>query len=215
PAGQSRRSPRPIESRHDLRPRHARALASRSRADLPQSRHGRRAAAPRAPETAGAPRRDRAVAVALHAARAQRREPGPRAGGSFVGARPQDLVFVPNVTVGINAVLASVPLTAGDEVLITELAYGAVKIAAKAYCDRAGAPGTTVSCAHPIRDSGDIVEAIVRALSPRTKIVVLDHVPPQTRLVLPVAAVAAECRRRGVAVLVDGAHVPGSRHLDI
>ena len=133
----------------------------------------------------------------------------------FVGARPQDLVFVPNVTVGMNTVLASVPLSAGDEMLITELAYGAVKIAAKFYCERAGATLTTVSVTHPIRDSGDIVEAMVRALSPRTRIVVLDHVTAQTALVLPVAAVAAECRRRGVPVLVDGAHVPGSRQLDI
>jgi isopenicillin-N epimerase len=66
-----------------------------------------------------------------------------------------------------------------------------------------------------MREAGDVVEPIVRALTPRTKLVVIDHVAAQTALVLPVAAVAAECRARGVPVLVDGAHVPGSRPLDI
>ena len=80
---------------------------------------------------------------------------------------------------------------------------------------RSGATLRTVHIAYPIRDAGDVVEPIVRALTPRTKLVVIDHVTAQTALVLPVAAIAAECRARGVPVLVDGAHVPGSRPLDI
>jgi len=133
----------------------------------------------------------------------------------FLGARPDDMVFVPNVTVGINAVLGSLPLAPGDEVVVTELAYGAVKLTARTFCERAGATLKTVGIDMPIRDSGDVVAAIVEALSPRTTLVVVDHVSAQTALVLPVAAVAAECRRRGVAVLVDGAHAPGSRPVDI
>ncbi len=134
---------------------------------------------------------------------------------AFLGVRPDDIVFVPNVTNGINAVLGSAPLASGDEMVITELAYGAVKLAAKAYCDRAGATLKIASIEFPVRDGGDIVEAIVREFTPRTKLVVVSHVTAQTALVLPVAAIAAECRRRGVAVLVDGAHAPGSRPVDI
>jgi isopenicillin-N epimerase len=134
---------------------------------------------------------------------------------AFLHVQPGDLVFVPNVTNGINAVLGSAPLARGDEVVITELAYGAVKLAAKAYCDRAGATVKIAAIDFPVRDSGDVVDAIVRELTPRTKLVVVDHVTAQTALVLPVAAVAGECRRRGVPVLVDGAHAPGSRMVDI
>lgn len=133
----------------------------------------------------------------------------------FVGVRPEDLVFVPNVTTGINAVLGSVPLANGDEMVVTDLAYGAVKLAAKAHADRAGATLQVAAVDFPPRDSGQVVEAIVRAISPRTKLVVVDHVTAQTALVLPVAAIAAECRRRGVPILVDGAHAPGSRAVDI
>jgi isopenicillin-N epimerase len=134
---------------------------------------------------------------------------------AFVGSRPDDLVFVPNVTTGLNAVLGSVPLSAGDEVVITDLTYGAVALAAAAVCDRAGATLRTVRIEYPVRAAGDVVEPIVRALTPKAKLVIVDHVTAQTALVLPVAAVAAECRARGVPVLVDGAHVPGTRPLDI
>jgi isopenicillin-N epimerase len=134
---------------------------------------------------------------------------------AFLGSRPDDLVFVPNVTTGLNAVLGSLPLCAGDEVVITDLAYGAIALAAGFVGGRAGATLRTVHLEYPMRDAGDVVEPIVRALTPQTKLVVIDHVTAQTALVLPVAAVAAECHARGIPVLVDGAHVPGARPLDI
>jgi len=134
---------------------------------------------------------------------------------AFVGSRPLDLVFVPNVTAGVYAVLASLPLGPGDEMVITDLAYGAVTLGAGAVCERTGAALRTVHIEYPICDAGDVVEAIVQALSPRTKLVVIDHITAQTALVMPVADIAAECHARGVPVLVDGAHAPGSRPLDI
>jgi isopenicillin-N epimerase len=134
---------------------------------------------------------------------------------AFLGSRPDDLVFVPNVTTGLNAVLGSLPLSPGDEMVITDLTYGAIALATAAVCNRGGATLRTVHLEYPMRDAGDVVEPIVRALTPQTKLVVIDHVTAQTALVLPVAAVAAECRARRVPVLVDGAHVPGSRPLDI
>jgi isopenicillin-N epimerase len=133
----------------------------------------------------------------------------------FVGARPDDLVFVPNVTTGLNAVMGSVSLGPGDELVITDLAYGAVAFAAAAVCERTGATLRTVHLEYPIRTTADVVEPIARALTGRTKLVVVDHVTAQTALVLPVADVAAACRTRGIPVLVDGAHVPGARMLDI
>jgi isopenicillin-N epimerase len=134
---------------------------------------------------------------------------------AFVGARPDDLVFVPNVTTGMNAVLQSLPLRPADEVVITDLAYGAIRFTSEFVCERASATLRTVSIGYPVRDAGDIVESIVRAITPQTKLVVIDHMTAQTALVMPVAAIATECHARGVPVLVDGAHVPGALRLDI
>jgi isopenicillin-N epimerase len=134
---------------------------------------------------------------------------------AFLGANADDLVFVPNVTTGINAVLGSMPLGPGDEVVITDLAYGAVTLAARHFCERAGAALHTVHIEYPVRDASGVIEPIVRALTPQTRLAVIDHVTAQTALVLPVADIAAACRARGVPVLVDGAHAPGSRPIDI
>src|SRR5215510_11901272 len=78
----------------------------------------------------------------------------------FVGAQGDDLVFVPNVTTGMNAVLQSFPLRPSDEVLITDHAYGAIRLAAAAVCERSGATLQTVSIGYPIRDAGDVVASI-------------------------------------------------------
>lgn len=133
----------------------------------------------------------------------------------FVGARSDDLVFVPNVTTGLNAVLGSVPLGPRDEVVITDLAYGAIALTAAAVCERAGATLRTIHLEYPPRSAADIVRPIAEAIASETRLVVIDHVAAQTALVLPVAEVAAECHARGVPVLVDGAHAPGSRRVDI
>lgn len=134
---------------------------------------------------------------------------------AFVGSRPDDLVFVPNVTTGMNAVLGSLPLAPGDEVVITDMAYGAITLTAGAVCERSGAVLRTVRLDYPTSDAAGVVEPIVAALTPQTRLVVIDHVTARTALVLPVAAVAAACHARGVPVLVDGAHAPGAIPLDI
>lgn len=137
-----------------------------------------------------------------------------RSVAGFVGARAEDLVFVTNVTTGMNAVLQSVPLEPSDEMLITDVAYGAVTIAAHAVAQRVGASVRTVSMPFPPSSSG-VVSAIREGLSDRTRLVVIDHVTAMTALVLPVAEIAEVCHARGVPVLVDGAHVPGSIDVDI
>jgi isopenicillin-N epimerase len=98
---------------------------------------------------------------------------------------------------------------------MADLAYGAVTIAARLVTRERGATLRIVEMPYPLRESGEIVDAFVSALTPRTKLVVADHITAQTALVLPVAAIAAACHARGVPVLVDGAHAPGSIAVDI
>ncbi|MCC7010302.1 MAG: aminotransferase class V-fold PLP-dependent enzyme [Acidobacteria bacterium] len=134
---------------------------------------------------------------------------------AFVGADADDLVFVSNVTVGLNAVLQSYDLRPGDEVVVADLAYGAIANAARYAAARAGAAVRTLVMPFPIRDRGVVVAAIRDALGPRTRLLVIDHITAMTALVLPIAEISALCRAAGVPVLVDGAHVPGAIDLDI
>lgn len=133
----------------------------------------------------------------------------------FVGAKGQDLVFVDNATTGVNAVLQSLDLRPGDEILITNLAYGAVANAARFVAERAGARLVTVALPFPLSDKAPLVSAVAEALTPRTRLAILDHITSETALVLPLAEMAAPCRAAGVPVLADGAHAPGAIPLDI
>lgn len=134
---------------------------------------------------------------------------------AFLGSRPDDLVFVPSVTTGTNAVLQSIALERGDEVVISDLAYGAVTLAAEAVVRARHATLRSVVMSHPVRSRDAIVEAFSSALSPRTRLVIVDHVTAQTALVMPVAEIAAVCRAQGIPVLVDGAHAPGALAVNI
>ncbi|HEV8688814.1 MAG TPA: aminotransferase class V-fold PLP-dependent enzyme [Ideonella sp.] len=132
-----------------------------------------------------------------------------------LGTDGDALVFVDNATAGANAVLASFPLAAGDEVLVTNRSYGAVARAAAHHAARAGARIVTAQLPFPVSDAASLLDALERALTPRTRLAVLDHVSPETSLVMPLAEMAALCRARGVAVLADGAHAPGALPVDI
>jgi isopenicillin-N epimerase len=133
----------------------------------------------------------------------------------FLGAAGDGLVFVDNATSAINAVLRSLALQPGDEILIHDQAYGGVLRAAGFIARERGATLTTVSLPFPARDPAAFVAAVERALTPRTRVALLDHVCSETALVLPLAEIAGACRARGIPVLVDGAHAPGAIAVDI
>jgi isopenicillin-N epimerase len=134
---------------------------------------------------------------------------------AFLGSRPEDLVFVPSVTTGTNAVLRSVALERGDEIVIADFAYGAVKLAADVVARERDAAVRTIELPYPVRSRDAVVQAFASALTARTRLVIVDHITAQTALVMPVAEIAAVCRPLGIPVLVDGAHAPGSVAVNI
>ncbi|MEO8836871.1 MAG: aminotransferase class V-fold PLP-dependent enzyme [Caldimonas sp.] len=133
---------------------------------------------------------------------------------AFLGADGDGLVFVDNASAGVNAVLRSV-LRPGDEIVIHDQAYGGVARAVDFIARERGASVQTFALPWPARDPADFVRAVESAITPRTRLALLDHVCSETALILPLAEMAAACRARGVAVLVDGAHAPGAIDLDI
>jgi isopenicillin-N epimerase len=132
----------------------------------------------------------------------------------FVGARGDDLVFVDNTTTGANAVLRSIALAPGDEILVSDLGYGGVLQAANFAARERGARVKTVDIAPPYR-ADVIADAFEGAVGPRTRLAIVDHITAESAIILPLAEIASRLRRRGVAVLADGAHVPGAIPVDV
>jgi isopenicillin-N epimerase len=133
----------------------------------------------------------------------------------FVGADWEGLVMVPNATTGVNAVLRSIPLSAGDEILSTAHGYPACRFAAREIAAASGARAVEVALPTRISGPGEVVERVVDAIVDRTRLLVVDMVTSPTALVLPVAPIVAAARERGVPVLVDGAHAPGMLDLNV
>lgn len=134
---------------------------------------------------------------------------------TFVGADPDDLAFVPNATTGVNTVLRSLEFTAGDELVTTDHEYNACRNVLDFVAKRAGARVVVVPVPLPITDPNAIVVALQAAIRPRTKLLLIDHITSPTGLVMPMEAIVAAFRARGIDVLVDGAHAPGMLDLQI
>ncbi len=135
--------------------------------------------------------------------------------GQFLGVDGGDLVFVDNATSGINAVLNSFDFNEGDEVLILDLAYGAIRNALEYAARRHGLTIREIEIALPVPDVEMVIDTIQRAIGPKTRLAILDHITSESALILPLQEIASRCHSRGVAVLVDGAHAPGAIPLDI
>ena len=135
--------------------------------------------------------------------------------GQFVGASPEGLAFVPNATTGLNAVLRSLSLSPGDELLVTDHEYNASRNALEYAAACHGARVVVILIPFPIASADLIFEAVLRSVTAKTRLALLDHVSSYTALVLPIRELIVELEARGVPVLVDGAHAPGMLDLDI
>jgi isopenicillin-N epimerase len=136
-----------------------------------------------------------------------------RAAG-FLGIDPARAAWVRNVSEGVSAVLGSLELHPGDELVTSTHGYGAVGMALRHHAARAGA--RVIEAAYPVGAAdAAIVSAYAAACSSRTRLVVVDRITSPTATVVPVAAVAAAVAGPGRAVLVDAAHAPGQLDDDI
>ncbi|WP_420078996.1 aminotransferase class V-fold PLP-dependent enzyme [Streptomyces sp. JL4002] len=119
-------------------------------------------------------------------------------------ADPDGIAFISNATEGANLALDAVPLGDGDEILVTDHGYGTVVAAAARR-----APVTTVALDPALPDEDAVRETVLAALTPRTRVAVLDHVSSPTARVIASPRLLADLRERGVTTVVDGAHAPG------
>jgi isopenicillin-N epimerase len=128
---------------------------------------------------------------------------------AFLGADPDGSALVPNTTTAVSLVLQSVRLQPGDEVLLTDHGYGAVALAARRQCRRAGATARTVALPLSAAD-GEMTGRVRAALRPgKTKLLIIDQIASATAAAFPVREIAAAAREHDIPVLVDAAHVPG------
>lgn len=133
----------------------------------------------------------------------------------FVGANPNNLVFVANATAGVNAVVRSLALQPGDELLTTNHDYNACRNVLNEATARTGAKVVVVPVPFPITDEQQVIDAVLSARTSRTKFAMIDHITSPTAVVFPARKIALKLAEWGVDTLVDGAHAPGAVPVDI
>src|SRR4029079_2283882 len=125
------------------------------------------------------------------------------------------LFFVENATAGCNTVLASMQFSPGDEILVTNHGYPAIRKAAQYFAARAGASVVEVAVPFPTSDPIQIINAVASRCGRRSRLAIFDHVTSPTAVVFPVRELTSICHEAGAMVLIDGAHAPGMLPLDV
>ena len=133
----------------------------------------------------------------------------------FLGADPDGTALIPNATAGCQLALSALDPRPGDEILLTDHGYGAVRFAVDRLCADTGATVTEVAVPLVATDD-EVVGLLTGAVRPgRTRFAIVDQITSPTAKLFPVARIATALREKGVTVVVDGAHAPGMLPVDV
>jgi len=135
----------------------------------------------------------------------------------FVGAAPENIVFVGNATAGINAVLKNLKLNPKDKILMTKHTYQACAFAAESATKRAGASTVVMDISLPVDSEESFVEQVVETCKNNAgiRLAMFDHISSPSAIVFPIGKLARELHKLDILLLVDGAHAPGQLQLDL
>lgn len=126
----------------------------------------------------------------------------------LLGAAPQRLAFMANVTAAINTVAHSLSLKAPGEILLSDREYLTMRWCWDRAAQRQGLTIRTYPLPLLPETPDAIVAAVREALTEHTRLLFFSHVLSATGLVLPARALCALARQHGVLTVIDGAHAP-------
>jgi L-cysteine/cystine lyase len=134
---------------------------------------------------------------------------------SFVGADPDEIVLTRSTTEVIKLFCQGLDLASGDEVVMCTRDHPAAFAAYRARERYDGIVIKAIELPTAPSDSNQTLSLYERAITPRTRVLLVSHVAYDTGVVLPVRALADLAHRRGLLISVDGAHGPGTLDLDM
>jgi len=126
-----------------------------------------------------------------------------------------DLVYITNPTLGVNIIAKNLELLPGDEILSTNLEYGACDRTWDLYCEKNKAVYRRQKIRLPITDKQSLIDNFFEGVNDRTKAIFISHITAATALIMPVKEIVAIAKQKGLITIVDGAHVPGHIPLSI
>ncbi len=135
--------------------------------------------------------------------------------GGFLNCHEDDVVCITNPSYGVNIVARSLNLKPGDEILTTDIEYGACDRTWNYYCKKRGAKYIRQKTHFPIQSKEEFVYAFLKGITPKTKLIFISHITSSTALRLPVEEICKAAREMGIMTFVDGAHGPAQVEVDL
>ncbi len=135
--------------------------------------------------------------------------------GEFLNCHADDLVCVTNPSYGVNMVAKNLNLKPNDEILTTDIEYGACDRTWNYYCQKTGAKYIRQKTNFPISSKEEFVQEFLKGITPKTKLIFISHITSSTALRLPVEEICQEARKLGILTFVDGAHGPAQVDVDL
>jgi isopenicillin-N epimerase len=135
--------------------------------------------------------------------------------GRFLNTNAMSIAPVANATIALCTILNNTTFAAGDEVIVTDHEYASGLNELSRLSARTGLKIVTVKIPMPCSGPEGVLERVLDAITPRTKMVLISHITSPTSLILPVEQIAWRCRELGIETLIDGTHAPGQIAVDI
>jgi selenocysteine lyase/cysteine desulfurase len=143
------------------------------------------------------------------------REAVRRRAAALLGCDLDELALTRSATEALQIVQLGLTLRAGDEVLSSDEGYWAMWNTWQQRVQRDGIAHTVVPIGAPHPAPGEVVERFTRAITARTRVLLISHITWLTGHLLPVAEICRAARDKGVLTIVDGAHGPGHVPVDV
>jgi selenocysteine lyase/cysteine desulfurase len=133
----------------------------------------------------------------------------------FVGVTADEIALTRSTTEGMNIFAHGFDWKAGDEVLYCTHEHGGGRGPFLNLEKRVGIKIVTIEVPSPPQGIDQIVGLFEKAITPRTKMIMVSHITYVTGLVMPIKELADLAHRRGLLLSVDGAHPLGMMDLDL
>jgi selenocysteine lyase/cysteine desulfurase len=136
----------------------------------------------------------------------QGREPLRARLAEIAGCSKEEIAINRNSSEGLETVIFGLTLEKGDEIVAAKQDYPNMVNAYKQRELRDGIKMVWINLELPSEDEDYLVQQYVNAFTSKTKVVHITHIINWNGQIIPVRKIADEAHKRGIQVIVDGAH---------
>ncbi len=135
--------------------------------------------------------------------------------GKLINANASEIAMTDNVTHGMSYIANGLTLQPGDEVITTNQEHGGGQSGFVLKAKRYGSVFKTITLGKPIKSREEVLDAVIKSFTARTKVLMLSHMISGTGAILPVKEICAEARKHGIFTVLDGAQTVGHIKIDV